>query len=89
MPRTKLVTAPMAYVRFHGRNAAKWWEHEKAWERYNYTYSEEELAEWVPPLQEMVSRAENLFVFANNHWQGQSVSAIRQLRLLLDQQDER
>jgi uncharacterized protein YecE (DUF72 family) len=88
MPKTKLVTAPLAYVRFHGRNRAKWWRHDKAWERYNYTYSEEELAEWIPPLREMDNSAETLFAFANNHWEGQSVSAIRQLRLLLGREDE-
>jgi hypothetical protein len=27
---------------------------------------------------------EKTFVFANNHWRGQAVSTIRQLRLMLD-----
>ncbi len=85
LPKTAFVTAPTAYVRLHGRNAEKWWQHEQAWERYNYAYSEDELREWVPRLREMEAQAENLFVFANNHWQGQSVSTIRQLRLILDQ----
>jgi len=84
LPRTALVTAPWAYVRLHGRNAHKWWKHEHAWERYDYSYSEQELAEWVPHLREMANRAEEVYVFANNHWEGQSVSAIRQMRLLLD-----
>lgn len=85
LPKTAWVTAPTAYVRFHGRNADKWWQHEHAWERYNYTYSEQELREWKPRLHEMDEQAQNLFVFANNHWQGQSVDAIRQLRLILEQ----
>ena len=27
------------YLRLHGRNAAKWWKHEKSEDRYNYLYS--------------------------------------------------
>jgi uncharacterized protein YecE (DUF72 family) len=86
LPKTAFATASLAYVRFHGRNTVKWWEHEQAWERYNYTYTEEELQEWVPHLVEMGDQAENLFVFANNHWQGQAVSTARQLKLLLDRE---
>jgi uncharacterized protein YecE (DUF72 family) len=84
MPRTTFVTAETAYVRFHGRNADKWWVHDEPWERYDYSYSTEELAEWVPHLVEMDQGVEKLFLFANNHWQGQSVATIRQLRMLLD-----
>ena len=35
--------APLAYVRLHGRNAAAWWDHAEAEDRYNYLYSAEEL----------------------------------------------
>ena len=31
------------YLRLHGRNAAEWWEHEQAEDRYNYLYSERDL----------------------------------------------
>jgi len=84
LPRTSLVTAPTAYVRLHGRNAETWWQHEHAWERYSYSYTEGELGEWVPHLREMNAQAESCFAFANNHWQGQSVATIKQLRLLMD-----
>ena len=77
-------TSPMAYVRFHGRNSAKWWEHEHAYERYDYTYSKEELTEWVPRIVRLSQGAQKTFVFANNHWKGQSIDTIRQLRLMLD-----
>jgi uncharacterized protein YecE (DUF72 family) len=82
-PPVAEATGPIAYVRFHGRNAAKWWQHEHAWERYDYTYSEEELREWVPKIRQLDQSAETVFVFANNHWQGQAVTTARQLRLLL------
>jgi len=84
LPHTAFVTAPTGYVRLHGRNVEKWWRHEQAWERYDYTYSEQELKEWIPHLTEMDEQAENLYVFANNHWQGQSISAIRQIGMQLE-----
>ncbi len=86
LPKTAFVTAPTAYVRLHGRNRAKWWQHEQAWERYNYAYSDAELEEWTPRLQQMdrCPQTENLFVFTNNHWQSQSVAAARQIKQLLD-----
>lgn len=84
VPPVARVTGPIAYLRFHGRNAAKWWQHEEAWQRYDYTYSEDELREWLPKIRQMEGSAETLYVFANNHWQGQAVTTAKQLRLLLD-----
>lgn len=84
IPPLAAVTSDIGYVRFHGRNAAKWWQHEHSYERYDYTYSAEELQEWVPKINEIDSRAKITFVFANNHWRGQAVNTIRQLRLMFD-----
>lgn len=83
LPPLAEATADVAYVRFHGRNAAKWWQHEHAWERYDYTYSEEELAEWVPKIRALTEKAEATYVFANNHWEGQAVATARQLKMML------
>jgi uncharacterized protein YecE (DUF72 family) len=88
LPKTSFVTAPVAYVRFHGRNARKWWHHEHAWERYSYSYSEEELEEWTPRLNEMNEQAQNLYAFANNHWSGQAVTTVRQIKMLLEQEKQ-
>ena len=85
IPPVAEVTAETAYVRFHGRNAEKWWRHDEAWERYDYTYSDEELSEWVPKIKVLAGKAEKTFVFANNHWQGQAVGTARQLTMLLEQ----
>ncbi len=85
IPPIAEVTSSIAYVRFHGRNAAKWWQHEQAWERYDYSYSEEELREWVPKIKELEEKAESVFVFANNHWRGQAITTARQLKMLLGQ----
>ena len=83
IPPIAEATGPIAYVRFHGRNAAKWWRHDEAWERYDYSYTTEELAEWVPKIKKLDEQAEMTFAFANNHWQGQAVDTARQLKMLL------
>jgi uncharacterized protein YecE (DUF72 family) len=84
MPPVAEVTSNIGYIRFHGRNAAKWWQHEYAYERYDYTYSIEELYEWLPKIRKIDGLAGKTFIFANNHWQGQAVNTIRQLRLMAD-----
>jgi uncharacterized protein YecE (DUF72 family) len=84
LPPLAEVTGSIGYVRFHGRNAAKWWQHEHAYERYDYTYSAEELQEWLPRINKLKSLAEKTFIFANNHWLGQAIGTIRQLRLMFD-----
>jgi uncharacterized protein YecE (DUF72 family) len=84
IPPIARATSRVAYVRFHGRNAAKWWKHDEAWERYDYTYSEEELQDWVPKIEELDAEAQDTYIFANNHWQGQAVDTARQLRMLLE-----
>jgi uncharacterized protein YecE (DUF72 family) len=84
IPPLDEVTSPIGYVRFHGRNAKKWWEHDQAWERYDYLYSEEELKEWVPKIKKMAQKAEKLFIFANNHYQGKAVANAKNLQDLLE-----
>ena len=83
-PRVAEVTSPIAYVRFHGRNAQKWWKHDEAWERYDYTYSPAELKEWTPKIEAMNAQAQITFLFANNHYRAQGIDTARQLKLLLD-----
>jgi uncharacterized protein YecE (DUF72 family) len=83
MPPVARASGPVAYVRFHGRNAEKWWQHEHAWERYDYSYSDDELREWVPKIHGLDSESSPVLVYANNHFRGQSIETIRKLRRLL------
>ena len=83
LPPLSVVTAPPGYVRFHGRNTAKWWQHKEASERYDYSYSEEELREWVPRLLTMSRRAPRTYAFFNNHPRAQAVDSARLLTQLL------
>lgn len=77
------LTSAVAYVRFHGRNAATWWEHEESYQRYDYHYQKEELAEWIPKIQKLDTLAEKVFVFANNHYNANAVETARELKTLL------
>lgn len=85
LPRLAVATASPAYVRLHGRNAKKWHRPDHAWERYDYLYSPEELAEWVPALRRLEAEAGEVLVYFNNAWQGQGIENARSLRTLLEQ----
>lgn len=76
------VTLAIAYFRFHGRNAAKWYAHERAFERYDYLYSEEELEGRVHDVLAAAGQARTTFAVFNNHYGAQAVTNARQLKLL-------
>ena len=68
IPTVPAVTSSVAYVRFHGRNAATWNKRGgSAADRFDYLYSDEELAEWVPTLQELAGRSQEVYAFFNNN----------------------
>jgi uncharacterized protein YecE (DUF72 family) len=69
VPLTVLaLTSPILYVRMHGRNAGTWNARGgSAAERFDYLYSNEELGEWVPQLQELSEQAEEAYVVFNNN----------------------
>jgi len=83
VPPLGVVTAPPGYVRFHGRNATKWYDHDQPHERYDYRYTDDDLAQWVPRIRKMADRADNTFVFFNNHFEAKAVSGAKRLRELL------
>lgn len=83
MPRVSVATGPLGYLRFHGRNEGKWFEHDQAWQRYDYRYSREELGEWVPRLRQLEEETEVTLVYFNNHFRGQAVQGARDLLSLL------
>ena len=63
------ITSDMAYFRFHGRNAEMWWKGDNE-QRYRYLYSPEEMAELTEKVRMASAKANLLFAFFNNHWQG-------------------
>lgn len=83
MPKTAHCTCPTAYVRFHGRNSEKWYQHNHAYERYDYRYNAQELRQWIPSIQSLDSQAEKTLVFFNNHFQAKAIDGAKQLSQML------
>jgi uncharacterized protein YecE (DUF72 family) len=79
---TEVVSSELAYLRFHGRNAANWWKGDNV-SRYDYLYAAEELSEWLPMIERMLARAGMLLVIFNNHSRGQAIQNARELQGLL------
>lgn len=76
-----IVTGLNAYVRFHGRNYKNWFSKEANRDaRYDYLYSEEELDDWIPRINEMERKAKKVYVIGNNHFRGQAPANILQLK---------
>lgn len=71
---------PWAYARLHGRNAAQWWDHEAAEDRYNYLYSGEELEPFVDVAAAAAALGKKLYLYTNNHFAGNAVANAAQLR---------
>jgi uncharacterized protein YecE (DUF72 family) len=90
-PTVVAATAPLAYVRFHGRNAATWNKRGGgAAQRFDYLYGEDELREWVEPLRELAGQAEEAYAFFNNNNQtggvAQAPAGAELLRRLLEEE---
>ena len=73
------------YLRFHGRNAAKWWDHEAAEDRYNYLYSAAELAPLAQKARDARALVKKAYLYMNNHFSAQSVANAVTLRKMLDE----
>jgi len=82
MPRVAVTTSPTAYVRFHSRDASKWYEGGGK-ERYNYLYDRKELDEWLPKVQQLSDEAENVYIFFNNCHAGHAAVNAQEFKALL------
>jgi len=69
---TEHVTAPLGYVRLHGRNYKDWFNSDDRNDRYNYLYSEDELGGWKDKIESVAEKAETTYVITNNHFQGRA-----------------
>jgi len=84
MPPTEIVTNnKLAYIRFHGRNVSKWYNHKKAYQRYDYEYSAEELKEWVDKIKNISSKVDKTLIYFNNHYKAKSARSGQLLKSLL------
>jgi uncharacterized protein YecE (DUF72 family) len=65
LPIDLRVTAPFAYVRWHGHGTPTW---------YDYTYTPAELAAWVPRVRTLAENATAVYGFFNNHFRGDAAT---------------
>jgi len=69
-------TAPIGYVRLHGRRYDTWFTDDAEvpqHERYNYLYRASELEPWAGRIQDVARDASDVYVITNNHYQGKAV----------------
>ena len=90
VPRLTQVTAPVSVFRLHGRNAEGWLrqvrgEEPTVREKYDYLYTEAELRELMPEIDEAANEAEQVYVSFNNNNRDYPVRNALMLKRLLGQ----
>ena len=82
IPPIAAATNPMAVVRMHGRNQARWERRTRsAAQRFDYRYSIEELEHWVPKLLALAEHTREVHVLFSN---GPLQNAVANARQLVD-----
>jgi uncharacterized protein YecE (DUF72 family) len=85
VPPVAAATAPLAMVRFHGRNQETW---EKKGittaEKFRYLYDRSELIPWVARIRELARQAQEVHVIMNNCYGDYAVRNARDLTELLE-----
>jgi len=89
MPHVTAVTAPTAIVRLHGRNAGAFLRQLRGQEptvreKYDYLYSDAELAALVPEIGGLAEQSDDVYVSFNNNNRDYPVRNALALRRLLD-----
>ena len=88
LPPTDVVTAPVGYIRFHGRNSDNWFKENIGQDqRYNYLYSDSEMTSWLDRIQKIRQRTEALIIIFNNHFKGQALVNCIQLSAFINDQN--
>ena len=78
-------TAPVGYVRLHGRNYEDWFrEGAGVEERYDYLYSADELDPWVERAKDVAAATIETFIITNNHFQGQAIVNALMLKAMVE-----
>ncbi len=86
---SEITTAPVGYIRLHGRRYDTWISDDPelpSHERYNYLYSQAELAPWAKRIRTVEKSSRTTFVITNNHFEGKGVVNALQLINMLSGQ---
>jgi len=81
-PTMDVVTAPLAYIRLHGRNKETWWGSDDH-ARYDYLYSDSEVEAWAARIERIAEQAQRILVYFNNHSMGKAAKNAHTLEKLL------
>jgi uncharacterized protein YecE (DUF72 family) len=81
-PTMDIVTAPLAYIRLHGRNKEAWWgKNDHA--RYDYLYTDSEIEVWAARIKRIIGQARRVMVYFNNHTFGKAVRNAQKMEKML------
>lgn len=85
VPPVAAATGDLALIRFHGRNVANWERPgTSVIEKFDYLYTRDELAEWVPKVRELARHTQAVHALMNNCHRDYAVQNARDLADLLD-----
>lgn len=85
VPPAIAITAPIAHVRFHGRNTDNWERRGiSAAERFRYDYTESELRGWLPGIERLRHDADEVHLLMNNCYADYGIRSARLLAGLLE-----
>jgi len=70
-------------MRLHGRNAEKWWRHDTAEQRYDYLYTDAELAPFARTADAVRQLVTKLYLYMNNHFAAKAVANAVSLKAAL------
>ena len=82
-PVLDVSTAPLSYLRLHGRNTETWWGSDSK-SRYDYLYTDAELEGAAERIKRIAIKADKLVVYFNNHTKAKAISNARSLQKILD-----
>jgi uncharacterized protein YecE (DUF72 family) len=74
LPPDVYVTSGISYIRWHGRGSRPW---------FNYRYSQRQLEEWAPKVQEVAGRVRKVLGYFNNHFHGYAPENCLQIMQML------
>src|SRR5213078_2457004 len=85
-PVSETTSTRLAVVRFHGRNHRNWdLKGAPPSVRFQHNYSDAELLEWVPRIQAMAERAQEVHAIMNNNHSNWATANARRLEELLEE----
>jgi uncharacterized protein YecE (DUF72 family) len=84
LPVQDITSTNTGYIRLHGRNKKDWWDGRGS-ARYHYSYTPEQLNEWLINISRIIKKTYKTYIFFNNHPVGNAVKNAQQMIKILEQ----